>query len=124
MILFQITLEEAQRLVDRLVEEKKLEKTDEDGVYKSVLICDMCGNHFDDWDLQENHKYKFSFGFGSRHDLEIIKWNLCAACFDKVIDTILPLFPKSPISQADLYNDVSKHESFIMSAYEHDNDPF
>lgn len=121
---FNISEEEAQKLINRLVEDKKLKKSDEEGVYIALRLCDICGREFDDWDKQENHHHSYNFGFGSKHDLEFIEFDVCASCFDKLVDAILPLFPKSPMSEMDTYSEAPEYEPYLERVERHDKDPF
>lgn len=61
--------------------------------------CSMCGNEFDIWDEQENFRFEHKVGYGSVHDGEYIKINLCCDCFDKVIDIISPLCKTNPVHE-------------------------
>lgn len=121
---FKISGYEADKLIKKLIKDKKLVKTDETGVYKAIRICSMCGRTFDDWDLQENNYVYHHFGYGSRHDLQIFEVDLCCDCYDKIIDTILPLFPCSPIRDSDMYSDPPEYHPYAQDKFEHDNDPY
>ncbi len=96
----KVSEEEAEKVIVKLIKEKKLEKTEDEGVYKAVRICTMCGRYFDELDLLENNYIWHSFGYGSmKHDTEIFEADLCAGCYDKIIDIIIPLFPSSPLKE-------------------------
>jgi hypothetical protein len=59
----------------------------------------MCGKEFDIWDKQENFCFCHRVGYGSRHDGDDIRLNLCCDCFDKVLDVIIPMCQESPIGE-------------------------
>jgi hypothetical protein len=59
----------------------------------------MCGKEFDMWDEQENFRFEHRVGYGSVHDGEYIKINLCCDCFDKVIDMVAPLCKTNPVKE-------------------------
>lgn len=65
-------------------------------------ICTMCGREFDEWDVDEALHYTHFIGFGSKYDLHIFEANLCCECFDKILDTILPMFKNNPLSEYDI----------------------
>lgn len=123
---FKISKAEAIKIIEGLIKDKKLKKSDAaEDVYVAIRICDICGRNFDDWDLQENHHHYYSFGYGSiRHDLESIEFDVCAECFDKLIDAILPLFPKSPMSQMEIYSEAPEHHPYVTEVSKHDSDPY
>ena len=64
-----------------------------------VKVCNMCGKTFDFWDNQEKFCFEHYIGYGSKHDLERIRLNLCCDCFDKVINWILPQCKHDPMSE-------------------------
>lgn len=123
---FKISKGEATKLIERLIKDKRLKKSDtKENVYIAIRVCDICGKEFDDWDLQENHHHYHNFGYGSaKHDLESIEFDVCAECFDKIVDAILPLFPKSPMSQMEIYSEAPEHHPYITETIKHDNDPY
>ena len=112
------------KLIDRLIYDKKLKKSDKEDTYIALRICDICGKDFDNWDLQENHHHTYNFGFGSKHDLEYLEFDVCADCFDKIIDTILPLFPKSPLKDMECYQDKPLDPLYTQKVEHHDKDPY
>lgn len=57
----------------------------------------MCGKQFDIWDEQENFGIHHLVGYGSKYDGERIEMDLCCDCFDKIIDTLIPMCVHSPI---------------------------
>ena len=121
---FGIPEEEAGCLIDKLVETKKLAETEEKGTYKAIRVCSICGKRFDNLDIQEDHRIKHYFGYGSRYDLQIFEADLCLSCFDKIIDMVLPLFPSSPLREYDNYADPMDGKPSILEAWERDNDPY
>jgi hypothetical protein len=59
----------------------------------------MCGKTFNFWDNQESFCFDHYIGYGSTHDFERIRLNLCCHCFDKVIDWIIPQCKHDPMSE-------------------------
>lgn len=53
--------------------------------------CSCCGKILDTLDMQEDFVFDRYIGYGSKHDEEHIKFQLCYNCFDKIFDTIKPL---------------------------------
>lgn len=48
--------------------------------------CNMCGKSFDLWDDQEDFSiHKRVIGYGSKHDGEALRLNLCCGCMDELI---------------------------------------
>ncbi len=120
---FHIDVDEANKLINKLITDNKLKKTNKDGLYKAVLICSMCGKEFDDLDIQENNHIVHCFGYGSKYDLNILDIHLCIDCFDKMIDTILPLFTNCPLRELEMYNN-SDGSSSIQIVDKHIKDPY
>ena len=48
--------------------------------------CNLCGEEFDLFDQQEGYSIHKKVGYGSTHDGEEIKLDLCCKCFDKIVD--------------------------------------
>lgn len=71
----------------------------------NALICSMCSNELDEFDLQENYHFKWWIGYGSKYDLNIFECRLCCHCFDQIIDTIIPMFKNSPLSEYEIVSD-------------------
>ena len=69
------------------------------------VICTMCGNELDDCDLDSDFNFHRYIGFGSKYDLSIFEARLCCRCFDKILDTIVPMFKHNPISEYDIVSD-------------------
>ena len=69
------------------------------------VICTMCGNELDDVDLDADFNYQQYVGFGSKYDLTIFEARLCCRCFDKILDTIVPMFKHNPISEYDIVSE-------------------
>ena len=62
----------------------------------------MCGNELDDWDLDADFYFNRYIGFGSKYDLSIFEAHLCCKCYDKILDTILPMFKNNPLSEYEI----------------------
>lgn len=62
------------------------------------IRCNICGKAFDSYDYHHDLCFDKCMGFGSVHDLERIRLNLCCDCFDKVLDRVLPQCKIDPIS--------------------------
>jgi hypothetical protein len=60
-------------------------------------ICNVCGKTFDMSDEQEGFGFNYDVGYGSVHDGEKIRLDMCCECFDKVLEYVLPLCKHSPI---------------------------
>jgi len=121
---YNVTEEEAERIINRLLKDRKLEETEDEGRYIPVRVCDICGCKFDDFDLQENHHHSYHFGYPSKFDLMDIEFDVCTECFDKMIDAILPLFPESPLKDGEIYQEDGDKTPYITTVEEHDEDPF
>ena len=74
----------------------------------NALICTMCGKKFDFWDTNEALQYKHYIGFGSKYDLNLFEATLCCTCFDQILDVILPLFKRNPLSEYEIVSDGDK----------------
>ena len=74
------------------------------------LVCTMCGKELDDWDMNADFYFKHYIGFGSKYDLNILEARLCCKCFDKILDTILPMFKNNPLAE---YETVSEDGKLI-----------
>lgn len=92
-LMTQFSLDEStvDQLINQLIIEKKLTK--DGGTYRSIRCCSVCGKEFDDLDIQENNHFVKHFGYGSKHDLDIIDIDLCIDCMDRLVDIILPHLP-------------------------------
>lgn len=66
---------------------------------KDITKCTMCGKEFDMWDRQENYCFEHKIGYGSKYDGDTLKFNLCCDCFDKVVDTVIPMCVESPLHE-------------------------
>lgn len=71
-------------------------------------ICTMCGKDLDDWDLNADFHFRHYIGFGSKYDLHIFKAHLCCKCFDRILDTILPMFKNSPLTEYEIVDEDGK----------------
>ena len=69
------------------------------------LVCTMCGNKLDDCDLDANFHFQCYIGFGSTYDLSIFEARLCCKCYDKILDTIVPMFKYNPLSEYELVSE-------------------
>ena len=72
-----------------------------------IITCTMCGKTFDCFDLENaflNHSNRFDIyaGYGSKHDNEHIKLDLCLDCLDKVVDMIRQMCKTNPITEDEL----------------------
>lgn len=63
-----------------------------------VHTCNMCGQPFDFFDMQEDFGIQHYVGYGSRHDGEYIEAHFCCECFDKLFD-IINILCANPIHQ-------------------------
>lgn len=63
---------------------------------KEQKHCTMCGKQFDEWDYRENFGMDYRCGFGSKHDEEHIKMDICCSCFDKIMDFVIPRCQQNP----------------------------
>lgn len=61
--------------------------------------CTICGKDFDLFDTQLDFSFQKQVGYGSVHDGEYIRLNLCCDCFDRVITMIEPLSKKKLFSE-------------------------
>lgn len=66
------------------------------------LICSMCGKELDEFDLQEDFYFKHYIGYGSKYDMNIIECRLCCNCFDKTLETLLPMFKIKPLTEYEI----------------------
>ena len=65
-------------------------------------ICTICGKPFSLWDMNlGDNRYDIFVGYPSSHDTERIQLNLCMDCFDKVLDTIIPMCKINPVVDDD-----------------------
>lgn len=66
------------------------------------LICNVCGNEFDEWDEQEDFSLYRHIGYGSTHDGEVIQLDMCCRCFDEFVDTyLIPRCAIPPVGDAE-----------------------
>jgi hypothetical protein len=75
---------------------------------ETKLACTMCGNELDDWDLDADFHFNRYIGFGSKYDLSIFEAHLCCKCYDKILDTILPMFKNNPLSEYEIVDEDGK----------------
>lgn len=95
---YRINTEDANLLINKLIEVGKLVKIDE-GTYEAIRKCTMCGKEFDYWDRVENHYIYYDFGYGSKYDKDELEADLCCDCYDKVVDFIKSKSKINPIIQ-------------------------
>ncbi len=74
------------------------EKLEEDA---NKMHCCACGKTFDVFDYQESFVFDKHIGFGSKHDGEHIRFQLCCDCFDNIFDTIAPIIKNIVIEEYD-----------------------
>lgn len=67
----------------------------------SKMDCCACGKTFDVFDYQESFVFDKHIGFGSKHDGEHIRFQLCCDCFDNIFDTIAPIIKNIVIEEYD-----------------------
>lgn len=72
------------------------------------LICSMCGKELDEFDLQENFSFKRYIGYGSKYDMNILDFKLCCNCFDRALETLLPMFKINPLTEYEIVSDGDK----------------
>ena len=48
--------------------------------------CNLCGKEFDTYDEAQDFSICHNVGYGSAHDCERIRIDLCCECLDKFID--------------------------------------
>ena len=65
----------------------------------------MCGKELDEWDLNADFDFERYIGFGSKYDLHIFEAHLCCKCFDRILDTILPMFKNNPLSEYEIVDE-------------------
>ena len=70
--------------------------------------CTMCGCEFDKWDISENLHFEHFIGYGSSYDMNIFEARLCCKCFDRILNTILPMFKINPLSEYDIVSEDGK----------------
>lgn len=63
--------------------------------------CSMCGKEFDIFDKQLGFTFDKYIGYGSIHDMDRVKLNLCCECFDKLIDILNPICCHEVIVESD-----------------------
>lgn len=53
---------------------------------QSFEHCNFCGTKLTTWDLQEDYTIHTTCGYGSSHDGDTVRLQLCCDCFDKIVD--------------------------------------
>lgn len=120
---FHLSDDDVNKIIEKLISDKKLMKAEKEDEYIAIKVCDICGRTYEFLDVQASKSNTIYLGFGSKYDLNIFNYDVCCECFDKMIDLVLPLFPKSPLDECDFYNDEEGYTS-IESVVHHDTDPF
>lgn len=64
---------------------------------KSVKRCTVCGKKFDMWDVQESFRFHHRVGYGSKYDGRDLNPNMCCACFDGLMDELVPRCKTNPL---------------------------
>ena len=64
---------------------------------KDVAHCNMCGKALTEYDAQENFGFDYHIGYGSRHDMEIVKARFCCDCFDDLLDSLIHKCKINPV---------------------------
>ena len=72
------------------------------------LICSMCEKELDEFDLQEDFSFKRYIGYGSKYDMNFLDIKLCCDCFDKILDTLLPMFKGNPLTEYEIVSEDKK----------------
>lgn len=66
------------------------------------IKCTMCGKPFSLWDMNlGDNRYDIFVNYPSSHDGERLQFNFCTTCFDKVLDTIIPMCRMNPVVDDD-----------------------
>lgn len=50
--------------------------------------CTMCGKNFELHDISADLRFEKQIGYGSVHDGERLKLNLCCECFDRLANVL------------------------------------
>lgn len=72
--------------------------------------CSMCGSEFELWDHCQDFCIDRGVGYGSKYDFSRIQLDLCCACFDKVMDWIVPQCVSNPVSYPEIPKEVLDKE--------------
>ena len=86
-------------------------------VIKEKTKCSMCGKQFEFEDYEEKIKIDHSFGLGSKYDNCRFSANLCVACADRLMDTVLPLFKYPKLTETEYDEDLSSKDIDELIAY-------
>lgn len=49
-------------------------------------FCNICGKEFDEFDENNNFCISTFIGFGSEHDGDYLRLDICTDCMDKIIE--------------------------------------
>ena len=64
----------------------------------SKIKCNICGRPFNEWDIyMGDNRYDIFVNYPSCHDHSRIQFNFCVKCFDRVLDTIIPMCTIDPV---------------------------
>lgn len=68
-------------------ESTEVPETTDPVAQKTPKRCNKCGQKLDYLDLYENVHFHQRLGYGSAHDGDVIKLQLCLKCLDELIDS-------------------------------------
>lgn len=69
------------------------------------ITCTMCGKQFDKWDMSlGDNRYDIFVNYPSKYDLKRLRFDFCCSCFDKVLDTIIPMCQNNPVIDEDWWD--------------------
>ena len=78
------------------------------GDMSTEFICTMCSKMLDEIDEEQDFHFKQWIGYGSKSDMNIFEARLCCDCFDKILDTVLPMFKSNPLNEYEIVNEGNK----------------
>lgn len=65
---------------------------------KKKQKCTMCGKSFDIHDTYADLHFQKQIGYGSIHDGETLKLNLCCKCFVRLVDLLVLICKYDPFN--------------------------
>ena len=71
-------------------------------------ICTMCSKTLDEADKEQDFHFKQWIGYASKYDMNIFEARLCCDCFDKILDTVLPMFKSNPLTEYEIVSEGNK----------------
>ena len=83
---------------------KEIEEKGQEKFLASRLVsteCTMCGKVLDEDDMFENYSADIHIGYVSKYDMSRLRFRLCCACFDKILDMVVPLCITNPLEDED-----------------------